>query len=252
MMTRREAIRTATLATAACATILPALADDNAAPAAAAPAQTTGPFTLPALPYAYDALEPHIDERTMRIHHDKHHQAYVTNLNKALAGHPELADWTIEDLMLKLHDVPENIRTAVQNNGGGHYNHSLFWQMMRPGGGPDPYGDLAVAINKQYGDYAGFKQQFAKAAMGRFGSGWAWLVLVLPNKILGITSTANQDTPLTPAADGSHSLPLLGLDVWEHAYYLKYQNLRAEYVTAFFSVINWDFVNQRYHKAVYS
>jgi Fe-Mn family superoxide dismutase len=268
MMTRREAIKTATLATAACATILPALGADAPPSTAAAPATATGPFTVPPLPYAYDALEPHIDARTMRIHHDKHHAAYVANLNKAVAAHPDLAQMPVEDLITKLYDVPEDVRTAVENNGGGHYNHSLFWQMMKKDGGGEPSGDLATAINQKFDSFAGFKEAFTKAAMGRFGSGWAWLVLH-PNKTLGITSTANQDSPLmvlsesesaaeqalrsTLPAGGFHPsrpVPLLGIDVWEHAYYLKYQNVRADYVSAFFNVIDWDFVGKRLQKAM--
>ncbi|MDB6111679.1 MAG: Superoxide dismutase [Pedosphaera sp.] len=260
MMTRREAIKTATLATAACATILPAIAADTAAAPAA-----TGPFTLPPLPYAFDALEPHIDARTMEIHHDKHHAAYVANLNKAVAGHPELADKSLEDLLTHLNALPESIRTAVQNQGGGHYNHSLFWQMMKKGGGGEPKGELASAIDKKFKSFSGFKDEFTKAATTRFGSGWAWLVLE-PNKELAVVSSANQDSPIMPSPDknpaGQEALskrfgmnlprtsPLLGIDVWEHAYYLKYQNRRPEYITAFWNVIDWDFVSDRYQKAM--
>jgi Fe-Mn family superoxide dismutase len=262
MMTRREAIRTATLATAACATILPAIAADTT-PTATAPA-ATGPFTLPPLPYAYDALEPYIDARTMEIHHDKHHAAYVANLNKAVAGHPDLASKSIEDLLANLNTLPEGIRTGVQNQGGGHYNHSLFWQMMKKGGGGEPKGALASAINKKFKSFSGFKDEFTKAATTRFGSGWAWLVLE-PNKELAVISLPNQDAPImlspdkNPAAQEALSKrygmtlprtsPLLAIDVWEHAYYLKYQNRRPEYIAAFFNVIDWDFVSDRYQKA---
>jgi Fe-Mn family superoxide dismutase len=263
MMTRREAIKQATLATAACATVLPALSADTP-PAAGAPATATGPFTLPPLPYSYDALEPHIDARTMEIHHDKHHQAYVTNLNKALAGHEDLQHKTLEELIGNLGALPEPIRVAVENNGGGHYNHSLFWQMMKKGGGGEPKGDLAAAIEKKFNSLAAFKEEFTKAALGRFGSGWAWLALE-PTKELSVVSSANQDSPvmmpagMNPAAAEALSrrynmnlrrTPLLGIDVWEHAYYLKYQNRRPDYVAAFFNVIDWDFVADRYQKAM--
>jgi superoxide dismutase, Fe-Mn family len=267
MMTRRHAIKTTTLAGAACAMTLPVLGQQTT-PATAVPAagaNPTAPFTLPPLPYAYDALEPHIDAKTMEIHHDKHHQAYVTNLNKALAGHAELERKTLEQLLTDLGALPENIRAAVQNNGGGHYNHSLFWQMLSKSGGGEPKGELASAIEKKFKSFSGFKDEFTKAALGRFGSGWAWLVLG-PDRQLAIESTANQDVALAGMAEkagldafrkrynlpegatpGSKT-PLLGIDVWEHAYYLKYQNRRPEYVAAFFNVINWDFVADRFQK----
>jgi Fe-Mn family superoxide dismutase len=196
-------------------------------------------FELPKLPYAYNALEPHIDARTMEIHHTKHHQTYINNLNKALEGQADLQNKSLEDLLKNISSVPENIRTAVQNNGGGHHNHSLFWEIMGPGKGGEPTGDLANAINSAFGSLAGFKEKFAAAATGRFGSGWAWLVS--DNGKLDILSTANQDSPLMQG-----KTPLLGLDVWEHAYYLNYQNRRPDYITAWWNVVNWDEVARRY------
>ncbi|HLS65510.1 MAG TPA: superoxide dismutase [Pseudogracilibacillus sp.] len=197
---------------------------------------------LPELPYAYDALEPHIDKETMNIHHTKHHNTYVTNLNAALEGHDDLAAKSIEDLVSDLNAVPEDIRTAVRNNGGGHANHSLFWKVMSPNGGGEPTGELANKINEKFGSFDAFKEKFAQAAATRFGSGWAWLVV--DNGELEVTSTPNQDSPLM---DGQ--VPLLGLDVWEHAYYLKYQNRRPEYVTNFWNVVNWDEVANNYENA---
>jgi len=196
-------------------------------------------FTLPALPYRKDALEPHIDARTMEIHHTKHHQAYVNNLNAAVEKAPELADKSLDDLMRGVNSVPEAVRTAVRNNGGGHWNHSLFWQLMGPGKGGEPSGKLADAIKSSFGEFSKFKEQFAAAGMGRFGSGWAWLLN--DGGKLSITSTPNQDNPLM---DGKTAI--LGLDVWEHAYYLKYQNLRADYIAAWWNVVNWDAVADRY------
>jgi Fe-Mn family superoxide dismutase len=201
-----------------------------------------GVYTLPPLPYGYDALEPHIDARTMEIHHDKHHQAYVTNLNVALKGHPGYQGKPIEDLLKGLVSLPESVRTAVRNNGGGHYNHTLFWSVMKPNGGGEPGGALAAAITKDLGGFAAFKAAFSKAAATRFGSGWAWLVRGRDGK-LSITSTANQDNPLM---DGTGT-PLVGLDVWEHAYYLKYQNRRPDYVAAWWNTVNWDEVARRFH-----
>lgn len=195
------------------------------------------PFTLPQLPYAYDALEPHIDARTMEIHHTKHHQAYITNANNALAGTP-LADKDVLEIVSNLSAVPENIRTVVRNNAGGHANHSLFWTVMKPNGGGEPTGDVKAAIEKDLGGFAKFKEDFTKAATTRFGSGWAWLS-VSAGKLL-VESTPNQDSPLMEG----HT-PILGLDVWEHAYYLKYQNKRPDYIGAFWNVINWDEVNRR-------
>ncbi|MFD1066259.1 superoxide dismutase [Oceanobacillus locisalsi] len=199
-------------------------------------------FELPELPYAYDALEPTIDKETMNIHHTKHHNTYVTKLNDALEGHEDLQNKTVEELVRDLNEVPESIRTAVRNNGGGHANHSFFWKTLSPNGGGEPSGELADKINSKYGSFDNFKDEFATAAAGRFGSGWAWLVL--NNGELEITSTPNQDSPLT---DGK--TPLLGLDVWEHAYYLKYQNRRPEYISAFWNVVNWDQVASNYEAA---
>lgn len=199
-------------------------------------------FELPKLPYAYDALEPHIDKETMNIHHTKHHNTYVTNLNNAIKGNAELENKSIEELLANLDAVPENIRTAVRNNGGGHANHSLFWEIMSPNGGGEPTGELADAINAKFGSFEKFKEEFKQAAIGRFGSGWAWLVV--NNGELEIMSTPNQDSPLMEG-----KTPILGVDVWEHAYYLKYQNRRPEYVEAFFNVINWDEVARRYKEA---
>ncbi|MCE4047039.1 MULTISPECIES: superoxide dismutase [Bacillaceae] len=199
-------------------------------------------FSLPQLPYAYDALEPHIDKETMNIHHTKHHNTYVTNLNNALEGNAELLSKTVEEIVSNLDAVPEAARTAVRNNGGGHANHSLFWEVISPNGGGQPSGDLASAIDSKFGSYENFKEEFAKAATTRFGSGWAWLVV--NNGELEVTSTPNQDSPLMEG-----KTPILGLDVWEHAYYLNYQNRRPEYINAFFNVINWEEVTKRYTAA---
>jgi superoxide dismutase, Fe-Mn family len=196
-------------------------------------------FSLPQLPYAYDALEPHIDARTMEIHHTKHHQAYVNNVNAALEKAPEWQGKSLDELMRGINSVPEAVRTAVRNNGGGHWNHSMFWQIMGPNKGGEPSGKLAAGIKSSFGDFAKFKEQFAAAAAGRFGSGWAWLVDEGSGK-LSITSTPNQDNPLM---EGKKAL--LGLDVWEHAYYLKYQNRRPDYVAAWWNVVNWDAVSSR-------
>ncbi|CAI9388654.1 MULTISPECIES: superoxide dismutase [Bacillaceae] len=199
-------------------------------------------YSLPQLPYAYDALEPHIDKETMNIHHTKHHNTYVTNLNNALEGNGELLSKTVEELVSNLDAVPEAARTAVRNNGGGHANHSLFWEVISPNGGGQPTGDLAAAIDSKFGSFENFKEEFSKAATTRFGSGWAWLVV--NNGELEVTSTPNQDNPLMEG-----KTPVLGLDVWEHAYYLNYQNRRPEYISAFFNVINWDEVAKRYSAA---
>ena len=198
-------------------------------------------FTLPPLPYDYNALEPHIDEQTMRIHHDKHHAAYVTNLNAALEKHPELQQKSIEDLLKGINTVPEDIRTAVRNNGGGHSNHTMFWELMGPGKGGAPAGALGAAINSAFSTFDSFKEQFAKAGAGRFGSGWVWLIDA--GGKLVIESSANQDSPLM---EGKKAI--LGLDVWEHAYYLKYQNRRPDYITAWWNVVNWDAVSKRFGK----
>ena len=199
------------------------------------------PFTLPALPYAPDALEPHIDKMTMEIHHGKHHGAYVTNLNKALESAPALASKSIEELLANnCAIVPENIRTAVRNNGGGHWNHSMFWQIMGPGKGGTPVGNLASAINGTFGSFDAFKEKLAAAGMSRFGSGWAWLIKSASG--LDIVSTPNQDNP---AMEGKHAV--IGVDVWEHAYYLKYQNRRADYLSAWWNVVNWQEAEKRFN-----
>ncbi len=198
-------------------------------------------YTLPQLPYAYDALEPHIDARTMEIHHTKHHQAYINKVNDAIAG-TEWESKSVEELVASLNQVPEEIRTAVRNHGGGHANHSLFWTIMKPGGGGAPSGDLAAAIDAAFGSFDGFQQQFSTAAATRFGSGWAWLS-VSGGKLI-VESTANQDSPLSEGRT-----PILGIDVWEHAYYLKYQNRRPDYIQAFWNVINWDEVARRFADA---
>ena len=198
------------------------------------------PYEVPPLPYPFDALEPHIDARTMEIHHDRHHATYVTNLNKALEAQPELANMPVEELIRHLDRVPENIRTAVRNNGGGHANHSLFWVLMTPNGGGPPTGALAAAIDKTFGSFDAFKEKFNAAGAARFGSGWAWLVRDSGGN-LAVISTPNQDSPLMEG----HT-PLLGCDVWEHAYYLKYQNKRADYLAAWWNTVNWAEVARRY------
>jgi Fe-Mn family superoxide dismutase len=205
------------------------------------------PHTLPPLPYDFAALEPHIDAQTMQIHHGKHHQAYVNNLNAALDNHPELHQQSLEELLRDISTVPEDIRTAVRNNGGGHHNHSLFWTIMAPagkGGGGEPTGKLTDAIGKTLGGFVKLKEQLAAAAIGRFGSGWAWLVTAGGEGKLEVISTANQDSPLMEG-----KTPLLGLDVWEHAYYLKYQNRRPDYVSAWWNVVNWTEVGRRFTDA---
>ncbi|EHK72415.1 MULTISPECIES: superoxide dismutase [Pseudomonadaceae] len=201
------------------------------------------PHTLPQLPYAYDALEPHVDAQTMEIHHTKHHQTYINNLNAALEG-TEFANLSAEDVVRQLDKLPQDKRGAVQNNGGGHANHSLFWTVMAPNAGGKPEGALAEAIESQLGGFDAFKEAFTKAALTRFGSGWAWLS-VTPEKKLVVESTGNQDSPLMTG-----NTPILGLDVWEHAYYLRYQNRRPEYIGAFFNVINWPEVSRRYEAAL--
>ncbi|KNH23866.1 superoxide dismutase [Priestia megaterium] len=199
-------------------------------------------YKLPELPYAYDALEPHIDKETMNIHHTKHHNTYVTNLNAAVEGKADLESKSIEELISNLDAVPEDIRTAVRNNGGGHANHSLFWTILCPNGGGAPTGELADVIASKFGSFDQFKEEFANAAKTRFGSGWAWLVV--NNGELEVTSTPNQDSPLMEG-----KTPVLGLDVWEHAYYLNYQNRRPDYISAFFNVVKWDEVAKRYDAA---
>ena len=233
MITRRQALQTTAVAgatLAAASELTPLLAQ------AAAPA---GPFTLPPLPYALDALEPHIDAKTMEIHHDRHHAAYIAGLNKAVAG-TDLAKKSVEDIVRTLPAV--NTPAPLRNHGGGHLNHSLFWQMMKKGGGGQPKGALAAAMDKKFGSFDKFKEAFSAAALGQFGSGWAWLTLD-DKKELRVEASPNQDSPLTAGR-----VPLLGVDVWEHSYYLKYQNKRADYVTAFYNVINWDFVAERFAK----
>lgn len=214
-----------------------------AAPAQKAAAAPEGPFKLPELPYAYDALEPNIDAETMRIHHDKHHAAYVNNANQALATHPDLAKMDVEQLVAHLDEVPEDVRTILRNNAGGHANHAMFWLMMKPGGGGKPTGKLAAAIEEAFGSFDEFKKQFSTAAGKIFGSGWAWLALT-PDKELVIETSPNQDSPLMHGGK-----PLLGLDVWEHAYYLKHQNRRADYIDAWWNVVNWDYAAKRYADA---
>jgi Fe-Mn family superoxide dismutase len=217
------------------------LSAGQAAPAPAA--ALTGPFTLPPLPYAYDALEPSFDAVTMHLHHDKHHQAYVNNLNTAVASHPELAGKSVEELLANLSSVPEAVRTAVRNNGGGHANHSFWWPTLGKGGAA-PSGDLATAINSKFGSASSFQDKLTAAAMSVFGSGWAWLVETADGS-LAIETAPNQDSPLTLG----HK-PVLGIDVWEHAYYLKYQNKRVDYVKAFFQVLNWDYVSGQFAQKV--
>ena len=211
-----------------------------AAPAPAASTTPTGPFSLPPLPYAFDALEPHLDAQTMQIHHDKHHAAYVANLNKAVAGKPELAKMSVEQLLTSLDKLPSDAVTAIRNQGGGHYNHTLLWQSLKRDGARKPGGELAEGIDKAWGGFAAFQEKFNAAAMSVFGSGWAWLVWGKQSG-LNILTTPNQDTPISNGA----LTPLLGIDVWEHAYYLKFQNRRADYVAEFAKVVDWDAVSAR-------
>ncbi|MCM3224477.1 superoxide dismutase [Terribacillus saccharophilus] len=199
-------------------------------------------FELPELPYAYDALEPHIDKETMNIHHTKHHNTYVTKLNDAIAGKADLESKSLEELVAGVNELPSDVQTAVRNNGGGHYNHSLFWNLLSPNGGGEPTGEVASAIANKYGTLDKFKEEFAAAAAGRFGSGWAWLIV--ENGEVEIVSTPNQDNPVMEG-----KTPILGLDVWEHAYYLKYQNKRPDYISAFWNVVNWDEVERLYREA---
>jgi Fe-Mn family superoxide dismutase len=201
-------------------------------------------YELPPLPYPFDALEPHIDAKTMEIHHDKHHGTYVTNANNALKDHPDLANKPVEDLISNLNAVPEAIRTTVRNNAGGHANHTLFWKILSPHGGGEPKGDLATAINSTFGGFEQFKEKMNAAGAGRFGSGWAWLVVNKDGK-LEVMSTANQDNPLMEGLK-----PVIGVDVWEHAYYLKYQNRRPEYLKAWWNVVNWDEAEKNYQAAL--
>ena len=202
---------------------------------------------LPELPYPYDALEPHIDAMTMEIHHSRHHNTYVTKLNGALEKHPELADKPVEELIASISALPGDIQTAVRNNGGGHANHAMFWQIMGPNGGGEPGGAVGEAIKEAFGDFASFREQFKNAALGRFGSGWAWLIV--DGGKLEITDTPNQDSPLMTDTAPKSGTPILGIDVWEHAYYLKYQNKRPDYVDAWWDVVNWDEVARRFDAA---
>ncbi|MEJ8546257.1 superoxide dismutase [Brevibacillus borstelensis] len=201
------------------------------------------PFSLPRLPYGYDELEPYLDARTMEIHHGKHHATYVANLNKALEQYPQFHHAPIEELISHLDDVPEDIRTAVRNHGGGHYSHSLYWSIMSPTGGGKPYGDIAKSIDKHFGSFEEMKEELTKAAVSRFGSGWGWLVV--NGDKLEVTSTANQDTPFM-----EKKTPILVVDVWEHAYYLKYQNKRPDFVSSWWNVVNWEEVNRLYNEAI--
>lgn len=233
MISRRDALKTASVATAALAAGAPQLLA----------ADSPEPFKLPPLPYAFDALEPHFDARTMEIHHDRHHAAYVANLNKAVAGRPDLAKMSAEDLIQRLDQLPEAVRTAVRNNGGGHVNHTLFWFQLKKNEGGRPVGAVAGAVTKKFGGFDAFKEAFSKAAMGVFGSGWAWLSTD-PQGELMIEALPNQDCPVMTG-----HRPLLGLDVWEHAYYLKHLNKRADFVAAFWNVIDWEAVDGRYKAA---
>jgi len=237
MIHRRQAIRQIAFLGAAATTVglLPSFSTR------AADAAPTGPFTLPPLPYAFDALEPHIDAKTMEIHHDRHHATYVANLNKAVAGKEDLSRKPVEQLIRNLDDIPEASRLAIRNQGGGHANHSLFWQTLKKGGGGQPKGALSKAIDRKFGSFDKFRESLSDAATKVFGSGWAWLTM--DEGDLKVVSTPNQDSPLMKG-----SYPLLGIDVWEHAYYLKYQNKRADYIAAFFNVVNWDFVSERFEK----
>ena len=207
-------------------------------------AQASSEFTLPPLPYAYDALSEYIDAETMRLHHDKHHAGYVENLNEAIASHPELSGRSIEELLSNLDTIPEDISTTVRNSGGGHANHTMFWAIMTPNSTGEPTGAIAQAINERFGDFATFQQQFNEAGKSQFGSGWAWLVLNGDGE-LEVTNTANQDSPIS---NGNY--PIMGNDVWEHAYYLKYQNKRADYLDAWWNIVNWDEVNRRFELAM--
>ena len=242
MLTRRQALKQTLVASTVLTGAAAIMTARAQTPAAAPPPPVSGPFILPPLPYPVDALEPVIDARTMEIHHGRHHAAYVAGLNKAVADEPSLAGKSLDDLLRRLDAVPEKVRAAVRNHGGGHANHSLFWQMLRRNNGAGPTGALAKALDGTFSSLAGFQEQFTKAAMSVFGSGWAWLTL--DGGKLRIETTPNQDTPVSQGRT-----PLLGLDVWEHAYYLKYQNRRADYVAAFYGVINWDWVAARHAAA---
>ena len=241
-MNRRNALKTFAMgAGALCAQSLPVQL--ASAQTASPPPSKSGYFKLPPLPYATDALEPFIDARTMELHHDKHHAAYVEKLNAAVKDHLELQKGSVEDLLANLNSVPESIRTAVKNQGGGHANHSFWWPRLGKSNGKAPSGALATDINKRFGSQTGFQDQFTAAAAGMFGSGWVWLNLTKDGQLV-IESTPNQDSPILAGR-----IPVLGIDLWEHAYYLKYQNRRAEYVGAFYNVVNWDYVSQQYQAA---
>jgi superoxide dismutase, Fe-Mn family len=239
MITRRTALKNLALTTSAIAVAGPALGAEP--PAAPATPATEGVFKLPPLDYDYDALEPHIDAETMKIHHDKHHAAYVSKLNAAVAASPGLEKKSIKDILANLNAIPENVRAAIRNNGGGHANHTYFWRILKKKEGAKPTGELAAAIDKTFGSFSKFQDAFTDAALKVFGSGWAWLVL--RDKNLVIESTPNQDSPVF-----NGGVPLVALDVWEHAYYLKYQNRRSDYIQAFYNVIDWDFLSSRYTK----
>jgi len=246
MRTRRDFIRTVTIGTAGFLAAGVANAADAPARTAApapAPAAAGGPFTLPPLPYAADALEPHLDAATMQIHHDKHHATYVAKLNAAVAGHADLAASSVEDLLRRLDTLPADVRTAIRNHGGGHANHSLLWPSLSRDGARAPIGELAGAIDRSFGSFAAFQDKFNAAALGVFGSGWAWLARSAVGE-LAIETSANQDSPLAAGR-----VPLLGIDVWEHAYYLKFQSRRADYIAEFARVVNWDEVSRRYRDA---
>lgn len=255
-ITRRGVIGSGLAATLAAGAALPLIASTGASASArrtlaarqATPADGSSLHTLPPLPYDVAALEPVIDARTMEIHHGKHHQAYVDNLNTAIADLPELAALGAEELIQQLDLVPEERRAAVRNNGGGHVNHTMFWESMVPGGS-EPTGPLAEAIVATFGDLAALQEQVSAAGLGRFGSGWAWLIVTAGGELV-VTSTPNQDTPLMAGLVETSGTPLLGVDVWEHAYYLHYQNRRADYLAAWWDVVNWDVVNQRYERAI--
>ena len=250
-MNRRQAVRALALGVTSLSVAPGALqiaAAQAAKPATPAPKPTTpaattaGPFTLAALPYDYDALEPHLDAQTMQIHHDKHHAAYVTNLNKAVTGRAEVAGWSLERLLRELSSVPEDIRGAVRNHAGGHHNHTLLWSSLKVGGGSAPGGELAKAIDAAFGSFDAARERLTAAATSVFGSGWAWLTSDATGQVQ-VETTPNQDSPLTAGR-----VPLLGIDVWEHAYYLKFQNRRADYLTAFANVVDWSVVEERYAK----
>lgn len=240
MMTRRDALKKAAMATVACAatTAFRTARAELVSPPMTFATTKGGPFWQSALPYAYDALEPHIDAETMQIHHDVHHAAYVANLNKTLTD-PKIVSWPIERILRNLDAVPENMRAAARNYGGGHYNHSIFWKMMKKNGGGDPQSSLARAIEAKFTSISAFRDVFTQAAMGQFGSGWTWLTS--DGKELRIEVTANQDSPISEG-----HVPLIGIDMWEHAYYLKYQNKRADYITAWFNVANWEYASERF------